>query len=85
MNNNPILESFTMRGKTYTIKKGDYILDNGACLQFVAGDNRPLRVIGFSHYSTIILTKKLSKEFPLGKLTKVDETKLGKHYTKYYF
>lgn len=37
--------------KEYTVQKGDYILWNGACYQFCAGDKRILKQEGFNSYT----------------------------------
>ncbi len=36
------METIKIGRTEYEIKKGDYILDNGACHQFCSGDNRSL-------------------------------------------
>lgn len=50
--------------KEYDINDGDYIMDNGACLQFIAGDGRCLRIDNWSFYSNIRFPKSKIKELP---------------------
>jgi hypothetical protein len=78
--------------KSLKILKGDYILDNGACYQFIAGDRRVLYYTKngrFNDRHTIImLPKKLVKAIDFsvlsftGKNPKDSNTMFG---LKYYF
>jgi hypothetical protein len=40
---NPILSVIKVGREEYEVKKGDYIVFNGACYQFTAGDLRCLK------------------------------------------
>lgn len=75
-----------------TITKGDYIVFNGSCHQFIAGDRRTLyrsRKDRWSSYTSIMLSSKALKTIDLDSTLKIVEspeksvTKYG--LTKYYF
>lgn len=59
----------------YEIKKGDYILDNGSCFQFMAGDGRVLRRKSWSMYSNVMMPKSLIKKVPFSSLEKIHENR----------
>ena len=44
--------------KEYPINSGDYILDNGACLQFCAGNARTIHQEGFNCYTSLRIAEK---------------------------
>ena len=75
------MKEIVIRGKTYQPQKGDYILDDGLCFMFCAGDNRILKQEGFSSCSYIRLSKKAIKEIDFESLKKVE----AKTFTKYYY
>lgn len=70
---------------TYDVKPGDYILDNGSCHQFIAGDKRTLKyelkVGGFAEYHSLVMPKTLVKKTPFIRMTKVNSG----DYIKWYF
>jgi len=70
-----------IRNKVYQPQKGDYILDNGACFMFCAGDYRRLNKIGVLSYDYITLTKKALSEIDLVSL----EKEVSHWQTKYYY
>jgi hypothetical protein len=70
--------------KEYTVKKGDYILYNGACYQFFAGDGRILKRKGFYTYSNLLLPESLVKKIPFDKMIKKGKQDLV-YLTKWYF
>jgi len=63
--------SFKIRNRVYQVQKGDYILDNGSCLQFCAGDKRKLEYKHYISYTSNILPKTVIKEFNLKKMIEV--------------
>ena len=74
----PIWTQIKIGRKKYEIKKGDYIMDNGSCLQLFAGDRHTMQLIGkwgLAHY--IRLEKSIP---PLEKLECIQ-----KEFCKYYF
>jgi len=75
------MQTITVRKKEYEVKKGDYILDNGSCLQFVTGNRRIIRTSGFDAFDYVELNKKAISEIDLSKLTKVENN----GYVKYIF
>lgn len=70
---------------TYPVKSGDYILYNGACYQFMAGDGRTLKQEGFTGYSNLKMPITLIKKIPFIKMTKVSYVKEGMELVKWYF
>lgn len=71
--------------KTYEVKKGDYIQDNGACMLFVAGDGRCLRREGHTVYDYVNLTKKALSGIKLETLVKKIGVVRYTNVTRYYF
>ena len=69
---------------TYEVKKGDYILDNGACMMFHAGDNRVLHREKFNIYSYLVIPKSTIKKLDFSSFTKKEETEYGITYIYYY-
>lgn len=70
---------------TYPVKSGDYILYNGACYQFMAGDGRTLKQEGFTGYSNLKMPMTLVKKIPFIRMTKVSFNKDGVDLVKWYF
>lgn len=72
----------------YLIKEHDYILFNGACYQFVAGDRRTLKFSGYTAYSNIVMPKTTVANIDLESMKKVitgtkeDRTLMIKYYFK---
>jgi hypothetical protein len=79
------METIKIGRTEYGIKKGDYIIYNGACHQFCSGDGRTLKQEGFSTYRNIIIPKTLVKKINLDKLRKVETKIHGVDIIKYYF
>ena len=80
------MKEIVIRGKTYQPQKGDYILDDGSCFMFCAGDNRILKQEGFSSCSYIRLSKKAIKEIDFESLEKKECKSFGDiPTTKYYY
>jgi hypothetical protein len=52
-------------------KKGDYVLFNGACYQFCAGDKRKLWFEGYHNVTSFLLSQKMLKQIPLGTMKKI--------------
>jgi hypothetical protein len=52
-------------------KKGDYVLFNGACYQFCAGDERKLWFEGYHNVTSFPLSQKMLKQIPLGTMKKI--------------
>lgn len=74
--------------KTFEIKPGDYILDNGACLQFCSGDRRQLYYKNYNSFTHILIPPSTVKKIDLTKLRKVVEKGDGitkNSLTRYYF
>lgn len=58
--------------KTYEIKKGDYILYNQACYQFVTGDRRILKFRGWTGHTSLVIPKARLKEIDFDNMKKVE-------------
>ena len=82
---NLVVESIKVGRETHKVKKGDYILYNGACYQFMAGDGRILKWEGFTGYSNLKMPMTLIKKIPFIRMTKVDFNKNGMDLVKWYF
>jgi hypothetical protein len=74
------VETIKIGRTTYDVKPGDYILDNGSCHQFIAGDKRTLKRDGFTSYHTLIMPKTLVKKIPFIRMTKVNSGEIIKWY-----
>ena len=79
------VENIKIGRETYEVKKGDYILYNGACYQFIAGDGRTLKQEGFTGYSNLKMPMTLIKKIPFIRMTKVSFNKNGVDLVKWYF
>ena len=75
------MQQIKIRNKIIEIKPGDYILDNGASKQFIAGDMRYITGKGFDLYSSIVLTKKVCKEIDFAAM----KQEIKNDCTYYYF
>ena len=79
------METIKIGRVIYDVKPGDYILDNGACHQFIAGDKRTLKIEGFTLHNSLIMPKTLVKKIPFIRMTKVSFNKDGASLVKWYF
>ena len=64
------MESIKLGRNTYEIKRGDYVLYNGKCYQFIAGDKRSLGYDGHSKITSLGIPKNRLKEIPFDQLDK---------------
>ena len=67
--------------KEYLIQKGDYILYNGACYQFCAGNGRTLKWDGHFSMRSLVIPNSALKKIPLETMKKAETPFL----TKWYF
>lgn len=79
------METIKIGRETYEVKSGDYILDNGACHQFIAGDGRTLKMAKYISYSNLVIPKTLVKKIPFIRMTKVSFERDGMSFVKWYF
>lgn len=79
------VETLKIGRVTYEVKSGDYILYNGSCHQFVAGDKRTLKQEGFHSYSSLRMPATLVKKIPFIRMTKVSFNLDGMDLIKWYF
>ena len=70
INDKPLLLSIKIGRTEYSVKKGDYILYNGASYQFCSGDGRTLKLIGFNQYRNLRLSNAMVKKIPFSKMEK---------------
>lgn len=70
----------------YQIKKGDYILDNGACFQFCSGDFRVLKRKGWTAFNSLRIPNSTINKINLEDTEKFDKTEhpSGNTILKYY-
>ena len=81
------METIKIGRKTHSIIKGDYILFNGACYQFIAGDGRTLDFKYYTSISNLVIPKTLLKKIDLTKLKLVETGKKEDrtYRARYYF
>ena len=73
-------------GRTeYEIKSGDYILYNGSCHQFIAGDGRALKYKDFTSHKSLLMPVTLVKKIPFIRMTKITFNRDGIDFIKWYF
>ena len=64
---------FKVGRNTYQAIKGDYLMDNGRCIQFCTGDKRDLQVKVGKRAKNLTMTKKALSQIDLSKLRRVEE------------
>ena len=69
-NANRVLATVKIGIIEYKVQDGDYILFNGSCHQFCAGDGRILKSKGWDRYSHLVIPKAMVKKIPFDKLKK---------------
>jgi hypothetical protein len=79
------METIKIGRVTYEVKSGDYILDNGSCHQFIAGDGRVLKHKDFTSYTSLVMPATLVKKIPFIRMTKVNSKLSGIDCVKWYF
>lgn len=79
------METIKIGRITYEVKSGDYILDNGSCHQFIAGDGRVLKFKDFTAYTSLVMPKTLVKTIPFIRMTKINSKLSGVDCVKWYF
>jgi hypothetical protein len=62
--------------KLYDIHVNDYILDNGACYQFITGDGRSLKFVGWHSYTNVIISKAVFKKLPFSTMIKKEKNNM---------
>jgi len=80
-----ILRSIKMRRTEYEVKKGDYVVFNGACFIFHTGDNRVLEYKGFEKTTYVTLPKSVVKTIPFEKLKREEYDFMGTNMIKWIF
>ena len=79
------MKSIKIGRKEYEIKKGDYVLFNGACHQFCSGDGRVLKYEGYSKYTSLVIPKTTVNKIPLENMQKDVIKRNGVYFTCWYF
>jgi hypothetical protein len=79
------METIKIGRTTYDVKPGDYILYNGACHQFIAGDKRTLKLDELRVNHSLVIPKTLVKKIPFIRMTKVNSKLSGIDCVKWYF
>lgn len=81
----PVLSVVKIGRKEYQIKKGDYILYNGACYQFCSGDGRSLRFERYTHYTNLRLPDAMVKKIPFNDMQKQNYKSSGIDLVRWFF
>lgn len=64
------MKSIKIGRNEYEIKKGDYILYNGACYQFITSDKRMLKFKNHQKIDALTIPKTTIKKIPLDLMQK---------------
>ena len=80
-----VLSAVKIGRKEYPIKKGDYILYNGACYQFCSGDGRTLKSERFTQYTNLQLSASTVKKIPFDKMQKQNYKSSGMNLVRWFF
>lgn len=81
----PVLSAVKIGRKEYLIKKGDYIIYNGACYQFCSGDGRTLKCERHTQYTNIILPDAIVKKIPFDDMLKQNYKSSGMDLVRWFF
>lgn len=83
----PVLSAVKIGRKEYQVKKGDYILYNGACYQFCSGDCRTLKLERYIQYTNLILPNAMVKKIPFDDMQKQNykSSSSGMDLVRWYF
>ena len=82
---NTMLSAVKIGRNEYPIKKGDYILYNGACYQFCSGDGRTLKLERYTPYTNLRLPDIMVKKIPFEALEKQNYKSSGMELTRWVF
>jgi hypothetical protein len=82
---NPILSTIKIGRKEYLVKKGDYILYNGACYQFCSGDGRTLKLERYTRYNHLRLPDVMVKKIPFNEMVKQNYQSDGMDLVIWFF
>jgi len=82
---NTVLSAVKIGRKEYPIKKGDYILYNGACYQFFSGDGRTLKFERFTQYTNLQLSASMVKKIPFNDMQKQNYKSSGMDLVRWFF
>lgn len=85
LNNEPVINTIKIGRDYYEVRRGDYILDNGATYQFCSGDGRALKAKGFDRYTALRIPNSTFDKLPLGKMEMFEYLSMGVAVTKYIF
>ncbi len=80
-----VLSAVKIGRKEYPIKKGDYILYNGACYQFCSGDGRTLKLERYTKYTNLRLTNAMVKKIPFDDMQKQNYKSSGMNLVRWFF
>ena len=81
----PVLSAVKIGRKEYPIKKGDYILYNGACYQFCSGDGRTLKLERYTQYTNLRLPDAMVKKIPFNDMQKQNYKSSGTDLVRWFF
>lgn len=81
----PLLSAVKIGRKEYPVKKGDYILYNGACYQFCSGDGRTLKLERYTQYTNLKLPDVMIKKIPFESMKKQNYNSMGMDLVRWFF
>ena len=81
----PVLSAVKIGRKEYPVKKGDYILYNGACYQFCSGDGRTLKLERYTQYTNLKLPDVMVKKIPFESMKKQNYNSMGMDLVRWFF
>jgi hypothetical protein len=80
-----VLSAVKIGRKEYPVKKGDYILYNGACYQFCSGDGRTLKLERYTQYTNLRLPDAMVKKIPFNDMQKQNYKSSGMDLVRWFF
>ena len=81
----PVLSAVKIGRCEYPVKKGDYILYNGACYQFCSGDGRTLKIERYTQYTNLRLPDVMVKNIPFDDMRKQNYKSSGMDLVRWLF
>ena len=84
-NANVLLAAVKIGREEYSVKKGDYILYNGACYQFCSGDGRTLKLERYTQYTNLRLPDTMVKKIPFDLMEKQNYKSSELHLVRWFF
>ncbi len=80
-----VLEIIKVGREEYQVKKGDYIIFNGALYQFCSGDGRTLKLKNYTRYTNLVLSATMVKKIPFDLMIKQNYKSFGIDMVRWFF